>query len=253
MLELRDVTLVLVDTQCAELARLALNDTLRFTKFAKIIVASNRLPVFEGAIFGAMPAADVELIAVDDWPDKGERERFIWYELAKEIRTRYWLRMQWDGWIVDPRQWTDQFLDYDYIGAPWLWRADNYKVGNGGFALHSKRLANFLSKYRAVFPIGALADDDICRGHRQVLEDQGFRWAPLHLAERFAFEGGPDGRRWGIAPETFGFHGIWNFAHVLTTDQMLERASYATPYALDKAKQWGGKEFVDCFTEQFGH
>jgi hypothetical protein len=243
MLHLHDVTLVLVDTQCAELARLALNDTLRFAKFAKVIVASNRLKVFDGT--------DAELIAVEDWADKGERERFIWYELSKEVHTRHWLRMQWDGWIVDPQQWTDLFLAYDYIGAPWLWHADNYKVGNGGFALHSKRLANFLREYRTAFPIGGLADDDICRVHRQALEDQGFTWAPLHLAERFAFEGGPDGRRWGIAPETFGFHGIWNFAHVLTTDEMLERASYATSYALDKAKQWGGKEFIDCFTEQF--
>jgi len=42
------------------------------------------------------------------------------------------LTVQHDGYIVNPRAWTGEFLKYDYIGAPWCHGAG---VGNGGFSL----------------------------------------------------------------------------------------------------------------------
>jgi hypothetical protein len=62
----------------------------------------------------------------------------------------YIMFVQYDGFPVNLHHWTDDFLNYDYIGAPWYFH-DRYitsvsknkfppKVGNGGFSLRSMKL-----------------------------------------------------------------------------------------------------------------
>lgn len=41
------------------------------------------------------------------------------YELGDHIRTDFALIVHADGFVVHPEMWRDEFLDYDYIGAPW--------------------------------------------------------------------------------------------------------------------------------------
>lgn len=48
-------------------------------------------------------------------------------ELNKYIETDYVLIVQYDGFILNPKAWMDEFLEYDYIGAPW-WYTDNYNI-----------------------------------------------------------------------------------------------------------------------------
>ena len=45
-----------------------------------------------------------------------------------------------DGFAVNPEAWTDEFLNYDYIGARW----GDGVVGNGGFCLRSRKLYDAL-------------------------------------------------------------------------------------------------------------
>ncbi|WP_250509250.1 DUF5672 family protein [Caballeronia sp. GACF4] len=43
---------------------------------------------------------------------------FIMFALWRLIQTDHVLIVQDDGWILDAANWSDDFLDYDYIGAP---------------------------------------------------------------------------------------------------------------------------------------
>ena len=55
---------------------------------------------------------------------------FVIRELHKYVDTSHCLLVQWDGYVLNPKSWLPQFLDYDYIGAPW----NGNVVGNGGFS-----------------------------------------------------------------------------------------------------------------------
>ena len=149
--------------------------------------------------------------------------------------------MQWDSWIINPQQWTDQFLDYDYVGAPWLWHTDNYQVGNGGFALHSRQLANFLREYRELFPIGAWP---MTTSAAPIGGTGGSEASPGHRCtwpRGSPSRADPDGRQWGIVPQTFGFHACFNFIKVLDHDRLLERTRLMlrSPY-VKQSGGWGG-------------
>ena len=45
--------------------------------------------------------------------------RCMWYDVPPLVRTSHYLSIQADGWVLDASRWTDEFLEYDYIGAPW--------------------------------------------------------------------------------------------------------------------------------------
>ncbi len=53
-----------------------------------------------------------------------ECQKFTINNLNDHVETDYMLIVQGDGFIVNPDAWDDEFLDYDYIGAPWClpWR-----------------------------------------------------------------------------------------------------------------------------------
>ena len=84
--------------------------------------------------------------------------KFIVYELHKYINTDYALIIQDDGFVINPNQWDDDFLNYDYIGAPFPIPDSNdnisyrdpfgnlIRVGNGGFSLRSKKLLSLASE-----------------------------------------------------------------------------------------------------------
>jgi hypothetical protein len=118
--------------------------------------------------------------------------------------------------------WTDDFLAYDYIGAPW-WYTDGMNVGNGGFCLRSTALMRYIRKHRDRYPCLHDLDDDLyCRKYRPRLQADGFQWAPDDLAFRFAIEVESHKKRDGH----FGFHAAYNFDFGCGFDRerILERA-----------------------------
>jgi hypothetical protein len=214
MLKLPDVTLVLIETREHDLAKLALEDCERRAEFGDVLVFTDRPNQFmhEGR----------RTISVEDWPSKEGWSRCFWYEVPLHVRTSHILGIQWDSWIVEPAMWRDEFLQYDFIGAPW-WYKDGMNVGNGGFSLRSTKFARFIRKHRAQFPCITSVDDDLyCRKYRPTLQDAGFVWAPESLAQSFAFE--------CVRPDPtakhFGFHAAFNFDYGCGGDEalMLERA-----------------------------
>lgn len=213
MLRLPDVTLVLIETREHALARLALRDCLRHVDFGDVLVFTDRLDDFSG------PG---RVKYVPDWPDKMGWCRHHWQEVAPYVGTSHTLAIQWDSWVVDPGMWRKEFLEYDYIGAPW-WYKDGMNVGNGGFCLRSTSLMRYLRKHRDRFPCTNTLDDDLlCRKYRAALQEEGFTWAPDSIALDFAFEVVrpiPNSRH-------FGFHASYNFGYGCGGDmqRLLERA-----------------------------
>ncbi len=141
-------------------------------------------------------------------PKLGSKEaysKFILKELYKYIDTDYALIIQHDGYVKNPEAWTDEFLKYDYIGAPW-WYKDGHNVGNGGFSLRSKKLlqctAGFFSKLTEARTHPE--DHQICRTYRKQFEElYNITFAPEELAAKFSFEGWNQLGTWS---GQFGFH-----------------------------------------------
>jgi len=136
---------------------------------------------------------------------------FILRSLADFVKTSHCLIVQWDGFVLDASQWDDDFLRYDYIGAPWPQFAEN-NVGNGGFSLRSQRLLEACRDPR--FQVEHPEDIAICRLNRPLLErEHGIRFSDRAAADRFSFE-----RQAPPAP-TFGFHGVFNMIPLLGADR----------------------------------
>lgn len=111
-----------------------------------------------------------------------------------------------DGYIQNPSAWSDDWLQYDYIGAPWHFYTDNNINGNGGFCLRSVKFIELCSKLELsnYHP----EDDVLCRQLRPWLEKEyGIKFAPYEVAAKFSIEA------YGVRPpgnmysSQFGFHG----------------------------------------------
>lgn len=146
------------------------------------------------------PNLPFEIVKIDKIGSKEEYSRFVIKELGKYIDTGFVLLIQHDGYVLNGESWDDEFLEYDYVGAPWLY-TDGKNVGNGGFSLRSKKLLKALSEddfIQATNP----EDQAIGRLYRDYLiKTYGVKFAPEEIADKFSFE-----LREPIC-KTFGFHG----------------------------------------------
>jgi hypothetical protein len=216
-LQLPDVTLLIYDAKAPRLAAIAVEDTLAKASFGEVQVWSevDMQPLIK---------ADVDWFQVPRGLGKIEGQSYLWNEIPKSLssRTSHVLNIEWDSGISDPALWEPGFLDYDYVGAPWPFHSE-LRVGNGGFALMSTRLMQFLAANTDDFPYAFPWDDTLCRRHRVRLEERGFVWAPDDVAERFAYEYGP------LRP-AFGFHDSRNFPAFLPYADLARRMEAANDY-----------------------
>ena len=126
-----------------------------------------------------------------------------------------------DGFAVNKEAWTNDFLNFDYIGACW---GDGF-VGNGGFTLRSRKLYDALLDMDVAFDSQSYTDymdndfyyvitngkkfipedNIICKIHKKTLEDKyDIRFAPPALADRFCIEHNLSSPWLG---KSLGFHG----------------------------------------------
>lgn len=82
-----------------------------------------------------------------------EYSMFFIRQLWNCFDTDFCLTTHDDGFIINPESWTDEFLNYDYIGAPWKFHGGRFRdsmnrpgIGNGGFSLRSKEICKYVSK-----------------------------------------------------------------------------------------------------------
>lgn len=155
--------------------------------------------------------AGVRHIAIPAFASVAEYSRFMLTDFQEYFETEHVLLIQWDGFVLDGQLWQHEFLEFDYIGAPWPHLPEPANVGNGGFSLRSKRLLRALSD--PDFVHGGPEDLAICVVNRELLEQRhGIRFATPELAAHFSREHTP------ILAPTFGFHGIFNFPEAFGTD-----------------------------------
>ncbi len=147
-------------------------------------------------------AGAVEVVRIAPLRSAADYSRFILCDLVDHIATSHCLIAQWDGFVVDPKRWRPQFLDFDYIGARWPQFVDGHDVGNGGFSLRSRRL--MLASRDPGFQASGAEDLAIGRVNRDWLEARGMRFAPTALADAFSAE------RAGHVATAFGMHGVFN-------------------------------------------
>lgn len=133
----------------------------------------------------------------------------------------YNLIVQYDGFAVNSEAWTDEFLQYDYIGACWI---DN-TVGNGGFSLRSRKLYDAFIEMDAKYKTEDYPDKyntpffTVFNGHSTVIPEDvlickilraklyqfhNIRFAPMELAHRFSIENHKNNDWVG---RSLGFHG----------------------------------------------
>jgi Protein of unknown function (DUF5672) len=228
MLNLPNVTLIMVETRQHDLANLAVQDCIRQANFGEVLVFTDRPTLFD--------SVGRDVMIVEDWKEKIGWCQFVWNEVPKYVRTSHALFIQWDSWIMDPEKWSTKFFEFDYIGSPW-WYKDGRNVGNSGFSLKSTALIRFVRKHSARYPCTSTLEDDLmCRKYRFALEQDGFMWAPEEIASNFAFEvkrPAPDSRH-------FGFHAMHNWGYVLSEERLLERARVASrsPYITQNSWMW---------------
>ncbi len=141
-------------------------------------------------------------------------------DLWKYFDTSHCLIVQSDSFVVNPDEWTNEFLKYDYIGAPWTKKIKpkegleidlkKNRVGNGGFSLRSKKLANFTKEINfAELKYPVLTEDIlICYYLYDELIKKGIKFAPIKLASKFSVEHPETNKEYGINNNNvFGFHG----------------------------------------------
>ncbi|MCR4789336.1 MAG: hypothetical protein K5888_12205 [Lachnospiraceae bacterium] len=124
------------------------------------------------------------------------------YNMGDYINTDFALLVHYDGFVVNPDMWRDEFLDYDYIGSPWPLpkEGDNVtyrdkdgnicRVGNS-VSIRSKRLMDLPRKVNIPWtPENGCYNEDgfICCRHKHIFEAEGMSFAPLELAIYFGHE-----------------------------------------------------------------
>ncbi len=149
----------------------------------------------EGIEWGAKKLIiDYGCTSIDEW------NRKIIYELHNYVQTDFCFLAHADGYPIRPDLWRPEFLDYDFIGAPWPLPRDTYsyltpdgelvRVGNS-VSIRSKRLLELPTRlgleWRSYY--GNTNEDGFLMCHnRSILEANGVRVAPLELAVHFSKE-----------------------------------------------------------------
>lgn len=188
--KLQSVTLLVVDCQNYKGAVDAIKKSMEHCEFASVKLLTDINIKVDG----------VDVVKIDPIKSKEEYSDFIIKKLNYFFQTEYVLVCQHDGYVLDGDCWDDEFLKYDYIGAPWLY-IDGKNVGNGGFSLRSKKLQHALATDDFISATDP-EDQAIGRLYRDYLiKKYDVSFAPEDLADKFSYE-----LRQPAHP-TFGFHG----------------------------------------------
>jgi len=140
---------------------------------------------------------------------------FMFIELGNHIQTSYAMTIQHDAGILHPELFDKNWLNFDYLGAPWKIVENSYmanngeraRVGNGGFSLRSKLLMNIPKKHAwSLRQEQGYANEDgnVCCYWRKELLELGIKYSPVEVAAHFSYEN-PVPENQGIK-KFFGYH-----------------------------------------------
>ena len=192
MIKLPNITLVCIDCANYKSAINAIHKSVKKIEFGRVLFLSDK--VFYSNLF--------ETKVIDKITSKEQYSWFMINKLADYIETDYCLVIQYDGYVINPELWDNDWLNFDYIGAPWWYESDN--VGNGGFSLRSRHLLKLVKNIVDNQYITDIhpEDDFICRK----IALPGCKIAPEEIASKFSWE--PNNKYPEFKNNTFGFHGV---------------------------------------------
>lgn len=178
MLNLRNITLVACGSTNIEGMKAALEASSEQIDWGAVLLVS----------------PEPQLKSIDEW------NKFIVYELGDYIQTPFAMLIHPDGYVVHPESWSDMFLDYDFIGAPWPLPTDDYsyrddkgnivRVGNS-VSIRSQVLMRFPKQLNLEWKsyYGNTHEDGFITCHnRSILEENGCKFAPIEVAKWFSKE-----------------------------------------------------------------
>lgn len=214
MLKLNDVTLVVVTSVKIDQNVKALIKSMEGIQYGDVKFISDVCP-------DNLPK-NVKYVKCDKLSYDGFSE-YTFLKLWQHIETSHCLLVHHDAIVVDINMWDDEFLNFDYIGAPWPYSETSYitdqgehvDVGNGGFCLRSKKFLELPSKLNLKLDQrnGFYNDDgNFCVYYRNLFLEHGIKYAPKEIAAKFSTEIHID----GITRKSFGIHSfIHNPNHIL--------------------------------------
>ena len=149
-LDLSSISLVALGSTKIVETLSAIDICLKYANFKEVIFFSDKPNPYQCNI--------QEMKSIKDY------DKFVVYELPNQkTKGDFILTIHWDCFIVNPKAWTDDFYNYDYIGAPWPWLEN--MVGNGGFCLKSKKFLH--TQKQIVSNIDNIEDpDDLLLSYR---------------------------------------------------------------------------------------
>lgn len=154
---------------------------------------------------------DESITGIDSWNYK------MIYELTDYVQTDFAMVIHADGYVINPSLWNPDWLNYDYIGAPWPLPQDDYsyrtpegeliRVGNS-VSLRSKRILDLprqLGLEWKSYYGNTNEDGFLCVHNRDILSANGIKFADIDVAKHFSREHSiPENE--GL--ETFAFHQV---------------------------------------------
>ena len=193
VLNMPDVTLLILNpVHGSDMSARVLNHCMSIIRFGDVVHLSDKPSTIPcAARFVQVPKMT--------W---GEAQEFQALHLGQYFSTKWMLHVETDGFPVNPCNWSDDFYNYDYIGAPWPDRI----VGNGGCSLQSKAFRNKIEAMGAEYN-GEPSDVWFCRKLRGKVIEAGLKYAPVDVAIRFSCENIPLYFSNWKPYKSFGFHG----------------------------------------------
>lgn len=196
MINLKNVTLLQLNCVDPDIGVKSLKYSSIGINFAKTVLISHEIPY-------NLPN-DIEFHKIDKLTHIDTSE-FRFTKLNEYVDTDYYLSIHPDGFVINPELWTDEFFEYDYIGAPWPSLHWNWKnrVGNGGFRLESKKFLNLCSKIKWN---GQHDDVMITNTYKEYFEQNGCKFPTVEIAAKFSLEHPIPEIEYNLE-KCFGFHG----------------------------------------------
>jgi hypothetical protein len=169
------------------------------------------------------PADSLNTLWIDRGIDDiGDYNRAV-LGLAEKVRSEFALIVQHDGYALNGNLWSNEFLNYDYIGAPipfWFHLEPTIRslVGNGGFSLRSQKFLSACAHAKRWHYLYRNEDVFMTVDNAALLKAQGIQVAPFDVALRFSHEHRTPERPFWSDRQSFGFHGRFNWYGGKITD-----------------------------------
>src|ERR1700761_9421779 len=187
----------LPEVTLASVSSVRLPETIKALTISQTGIRFGRVVLFTSE--EVAPSNLFEVVRAPKMRNTEDYSRFMLFDLHRYIETSHVLIVQWDGFVLNPAAWENEFLKYDYIGSPWPkgfaigdpWDKPSggpYRVGNGGFSLRSKRLHEETSRLGAEGRFTRIDPEDMVIGidQAEALKERGLKFAPVEVAARFS-------------------------------------------------------------------